>query len=132
MKRLLLDTSAYSHLMRGNEQIANILDRADEVFINAVVIGELLAGFKRGGKEKLNCSILHDLLSVDTVSILYLDDTTAERYAIILDYLKKAGTPIPANDIWIAANAMQHGLVLLTTDHHFSCIPQVVSEIVPV
>ena len=118
MKRLLLDTSAYSHLMRGNKQIAKMLDEADEVFLSAIVIGELLAGFKKGGKEQDNKLILKDFLSVDTVGILYIDDTTAERYAIILDYLKKAGTPIPANDIWIAANAMQYGLVLLTADHH--------------
>lgn len=132
MKRLLLDTSAYSHLMRGNKQIAKMLDEADEVFLSAVVIGELLAGFKKGGKEQDNNTILKDFLSVDTVGVLYIDDTTAERYAIIMDYLKKAGTPIPANDIWIAANAMQYGLVLLTADHHFSLLPQIVSEVVTV
>lgn len=132
MKRLLLDTSVYSHLMRGDKQIADILDGADEVFVNAVVIGELLAGFKRGGKEQRNCEVLRDFLSVDTVSTLFIDDTTAERYAIILEYLKKAGTPIPANDIWIAANAMQHGLVVLTTDYHFSGIPQIVAEVIQV
>lgn len=130
MKRILLDTSAYSNLMRGNKKIAELLDEADEVFLCAIVVGELLAGFKRGSREQDNKSVLKDFLSVTNVGVLYIDDSTAERYSIILDYLKKSGTPIPTNDIWIAASAMQNGLVLLTTDQHFSLLPHVVSEIV--
>jgi predicted nucleic acid-binding protein len=130
MKRILMDTSAYSNLMRGNKQITEILDDADEVFLSSIVIGELLAGFKRGGKEHNNKSILKDFLSVTNVALLSIDDSTAERYAVILNYLKKCGSPIPTNDIWIAASAMQHGLVLITSDLHFSKIPQIVAEIV--
>lgn len=132
MKRLLLDTSAYSNLMRGNRRVADLLDEADEVFFSAIVIGELLAGFKRGGKEQGNKSVLKDFLSITNVSLLCIDDTTAERYSIILDYLKKAGNPIPANDVWIAASAMQHGLTLLTSDQHFLLLPQIVSEFITV
>jgi tRNA(fMet)-specific endonuclease VapC len=132
MKRILLDTSAYSNLMRGNKKIAELLDEADEVFLCAIVVGELLAGFKRGSREQDNKSVLKDFLSVTNVGVLHIDDSTAERYSIILDYLKKSGTPIPTNNIWIAASAMQNGLVLLTTDQHFSLLPHVVSEIVTV
>lgn len=132
MKRLLLDTSAYSNLMRGNRRVADLLDEADEVFFSAIVIGELLTGFKRGGKEQDNKSVLKDFLSITNVSLLCIDDTTAERYSIILDYLKKAGNPIPANDVWIAASAMQHGLTLLTSDQHFLLLPQIVSEFITV
>ena len=130
MKRILLDTSAYSLLMRGNMKIAELLDEADEVFLCAIVVGELLAGFRRGGKEQDNKSVLKDFLSVTNVGVLSIDDSTAERYSMILDYLKKCGTPIPTNDVWIAASAMQHGLILLTSDRHFSSLPQIVSETV--
>ena len=129
MKRILLDTSAFSHLMRGNKDIAKLLDEADEVFLSAIVIGELLAGFKSGSKEQHNKSVLHDFLSVENVGVIYIDDETAERYALIHIFLKKSGTPIPTNDIWIAASAMQHGLVLITSDQHFSVLPQIVTEI---
>lgn len=129
MKRVLLDTSAYSNLMRGNKQIAEILDEADEVFLCAIVIGELFAGFKRGSKEEDNKSVLKEFLAVTNVGVLDIGDSTAERYAIILEFLKKGGTPIPTNDIWIAASAMQHGLVLLTSDQHFSLLPHIVSKI---
>jgi predicted nucleic acid-binding protein len=128
MRRLLLDTSAYSHLMRGNRQAVRILDDAAEVFLSATVIGELLAGFKQGSRELENRAVLNDFLSVTGVGTVGLDEETAERYALILDYLKKRGMPIPANDIWIAASAMQHGLVLLTADRHFTELPQIVVE----
>ena len=130
MKRILLDTSAYSHLMRGNREIAKLLDEADEVLFSAIVIGELLAGFKCGSKEQQNKAILKDFLSVINVGIHSIDEETAERYAVIFAYLKKSGNPIPTNDIWIAAGAMQHGLVLITSDLHFSILPQIVSEII--
>lgn len=130
MKRIFLDTSAYSHLMRGNRDIAKLLDEADEVLLSAIVVGELLAGFKCGSKEQQNKTILKDFLSVINVGILCLDEETAERYSVIFAYLKKCGTPIPTNDIWIAAGAMQHGLVLITSDQHFSILPQIVSEII--
>jgi predicted nucleic acid-binding protein len=116
--------------MRGNKSIAELLDGADEVFLCAIVVGELLAGFRRGVKNQENKSVLKDFLSVTNVGALPIDDSTAERYSIILDYLKKSGTPIPTNDIWIAASAMQHGLILVTSDNHFSTLPQIVSEII--
>jgi len=111
-------------------KIAELLDDADEVFLCAIVVGELLAGFKRGSRELENKAILKDFLSIGNVGTLSIDDSTAERYSIILDYLKKCGTPLPTNDIWIAASAMQNGLVVLTTDTHFSLLPHVVSEFV--
>jgi tRNA(fMet)-specific endonuclease VapC len=116
--------------MRGNKDISLLLDEAHEVFLTPVVVGELLAGFKNGSKEQYNTAVLKDFFSVSTVNVLSIDDSTAERYAVILAYLKKSGTPIPTNDIWIAATSMQHGLVLITADRHFSTLPQIVCEIV--
>lgn len=130
MRRVLLDTSAYSLLMRGQTEVAGLLDAADEVSLPAVVIGELLAGFKKGNAEQRNREILDRFLSVPRVFTLPLDEETAERYAVILDYLRRQGSPIPTNDLWIAACAMQHGLVLITGDRHFLKLPQVVTEFV--
>lgn len=130
MRRVLLDTSAYSLLMRGGTEVARLLDAADEVCLPAVVLGELLAGFRKGNAEHRNREILDRFLAVSRVSTLPLDEETAERYAVILDYLRRQGTPIPTNDLWIAACAMQHGLVLITADRHFLKLPQVVTEFV--
>ncbi len=102
----------------------------DEVYLPAVVIGELLAGFKKGNTEQRNREILDQFLAVPHVGTLPLDEETAERYAVILDFLRRQGTPIPTNDLWIAACAMQHGLVMITADRHFLKLPQVVVDFV--
>ena len=128
MRRTLLDTSAYSLLMRGRKEVAALLDAADEVYLPAVVIGELLAGFKKGNSEHRNREILYRFLEVPSVLTLPLDEETGERYAVILDFLRRQGTPIPTNDLWIGACAMQHGLVLITADRHFLKLPQIVTE----
>ena len=130
MRRVLLDTSAYSLLMRGSKEVAALLDAADQVHLPAVVIGELLAGFKKGNAEQCNREILDRFLSVSRVATLPQDEETAERYAVILDYLRRHGTPIPTNDLWIGACAMQHGLVLISADRHFLKLPQVVVDFV--
>ena len=120
MTRLLLDTSGYSAFMRGHSEVVAALQEADEVCLNAVVLGELVAGFIRGKRRKKNESELKTFLQSPRVKILDVNAETAERYAAILNSLWKAGTPIPTNDIWIAATAMQHGLHLLTTDAYFA------------
>lgn len=130
MRRVLLDTSAYSLLMRGHKDVAALLDASDEVYLPVVVIGELLAGFKKGNAEQRNKEILENFLSVPRVATLPHDEETAERYAVILDFLRRQGTPIPTNDLWIAACAMQHGHVLISADRHFLKLPQVVVDFV--
>ena len=130
MKRVLLDTSAYSYLMRGSTIVSDLLDDADDILLCTIVIGELLSGFKRGIAEKRNIAILHEFIAAPQVKVLSLDDVTAARYAVILDYLRKQGTPVPTNDIWIAASAMQHGLSVISGDKHFANIPQIVTETV--
>ena len=130
MKRVALDTSAYSFLMKGNTRVAQLLNDADEVIVPAVVIGELLAGFKRGSAEQRNKDILNEFLAAPTVALCPLDDVTAELYAVILNYLRTQGTPIPTNDIWIASCAMQYGLTLITGDRHFMSLPQVLCEFI--
>ena len=126
MTRVLLDTSAYSVFMRGQAAIKQALQQADEIYFSPIVLGELLAGFRRGRNREKNERELQVFLSSPRVRGVGLDDETAERYAVILEGLWKAGTPIPTNDIWIAASAMQYGLSILTTDAHYQRAAQVI------
>lgn len=126
--RLLVDTSGYSAFMRGHSEAVAALQEADEICFNPVVLGELLAGFTRGKRRKKNESVLKTFLESPRVKILDMNAETAERYAVILNALWKAGTPIPTNDLWIAATAMQHGLHLLTTDGHYQKVSQIIVD----
>jgi predicted nucleic acid-binding protein len=126
--KVMLDTSAYSAFLRGNADIARLVQESDEIYLNPVVLGELIAGFIQGGREKKNRETLKDFLSSSRVKVVDVDDETSERYAAIITYLRTRGTPIPTNDLWIAATAMQYGLKLLTTDAHYRNIPQVIVE----
>jgi predicted nucleic acid-binding protein len=119
MTRVLLDTSAYSAFMRGHPQIKRLLQHADEICLNPIVVGELLAGFLRGAQRKKNERELETFLSSPRVKLLEIERETAERYAVILNALWDTGTPIPTHDVWIAASAMQHGLRIVTTDAHY-------------
>lgn len=130
MKRLLLDTSAYAAFMRGHTETVHALRTADEIYISAVVLGEMLAGFLSGSHRKKNEAELARFLESPRVSLLDIDEQTAERYAVIVTALRAAGTPIPTNDLWIAASAMQFGLRLLTLDRHFLKVPQIVTDFV--
>lgn len=86
-------------------------------------IGELFSGFKAGNRESENREELNIFLDSPRVVIHALDEETADFYATILNNLKKAGTPIPTNDIWLAAVAFQHGYKLYSRDRHFKLIP---------
>ncbi len=119
MSRVLVDTNIYSLAMRGDAEIVEALRRIDRIFFSAVSLGELYTGFKAGRREGDNREELAQFLDSPRVSLLAVDEETAEFYAEILIGLKNRGTPIPTNDIWIAAAAFQHGLKLFTRDRHF-------------
>jgi len=122
MKRYLIDTNIYSYALKGDEEIIKILRKTDEIGFSVISIGELLAGFKGGGKERKNREELETFLDSPRVVIYPVNDDTAEFYSDIFIRLKEAGTPIPTNDIWIAAIAFQNGLKLFTKDIHFKSI----------
>ncbi len=126
--RIMLDTSAYSAFMKGHINIKYSLQKAYKIHVNSIIIGELLYGFINGKKERENRLILQDFLSSPRVQIIDIDEETSERYAVIKNYLTMEGTPLPVNDIWISASAMQYGLKVLTTDKHYLKIPQIVVE----
>ena len=129
--RLLLDTSAYSAFMRGHAEICAAVQDNEEIFLNSVILGELIAGFIKGGRRRKNENELRRLLASPRVGVLDVTEETAERYAVILNSLWRAGTPIPTNDIWIAASAMEHGLRLVTTDDHYQKVPQIMTDYFP-
>ncbi len=119
MNALLIDTNIYSYAMRGDTEIIQALQQVAHIGITAISIGELLSGFKAGNKEKTNRKELNQFLDSPRVTLYGIDEGTAEYYSSILDQLKNNGTPIPTNDIWIAAIAFQQGMVIYTKDKHF-------------
>jgi predicted nucleic acid-binding protein len=123
--RLLLDTSAYSAFMRGHPGVKDALQSADSIAVNPVVLGELRAGFQQGRHAEKNRAALAQFLASPRVHVVKIDEDTSERYAAILNGLWTIGRPIPTNDLWIAASAMQYGLMILTTDEHFTHVAQV-------
>lgn len=125
MSRYCLDTSAYGRLRKGSERIATILDRATWVGVPAITLGELRVGFLGGTRRARNEAELLDFLAAVPVEVVSVDDAIARCYAEILVDLKRAGTPIPTNDIWIAACAAYTGSTVLTSDGHFEHIARI-------
>ena len=126
MKKVLIDTNIYSFAMKGDVDVVNALRRIDVIGFSAISIGELFSGFKGGKRETENREELHLFLDSPRVVVHPIDEGTADFYASILNNLKVAGTPIPTNDIWIAALAFQFGYQLFSRDNHFSLIPGLV------
>lgn len=122
MTAVLLDTSVYSALRRGLPAVLEVVRNCDEVVLNPIVLGELRAGFLGGGRPQDNERILRSFLLSPRVRVVSIDQHTSAHYAEIKAALKAAGTPIPTNDVWIAASAAQHGLPVVTLDQHFERI----------
>ena len=128
MKRSILDTSAYSSFARGHRPLVTALQETDEIYLSPVALAELRSGFLGGKQRVKNEHRLREFMASPRVSMAFIDEGTAERYAVILNSLRASGTPIPTNDIWIAASAMQWGLHILTTDAHYLKIKQVLVD----
>lgn len=125
MSSFCLDTSAYSNFRRGNEELAALLDQAELVGVPTIALGELRAGFLLGGRRQRNERDLDVFLDNPVVQVLPVDSETSRQYAEIVAELRKAGTPIPTNDIWVAATAARNGTTVLTCDDHFERIGRV-------
>jgi tRNA(fMet)-specific endonuclease VapC len=121
-QRVLLDTSAYAHFRRGHPHVIEILASAERVFLATVTLGELEAGFTLGSRPDENRAALRDFVAEPFVSIIPVDEEVARRYGGLFAALRRAGTPIPTNDIWIAAAALHAGGELITFDRDFDRI----------
>lgn len=128
VKQLLLDTSAYAAFMSAQAEAVDALRKADAILLPVIVLGELYGGFAGGSRLERNRAELTEFLKVPRVMVVPLVEATAERYALIYDYLRRNGRPIPTNDLWIAASAMEHGATLLTADAHFLRLPQILVQ----
>ena len=123
MKKILLDTNAYISYLAGDEKVLDFLASADVVYISVFVAGELYTGFRGGTKYRQNKSLFEKFLLKTTVEFFNATETTADIFGQLKNVLKRAGTPLPINDIWIAAQAIETGSVLITYDRHFVQLP---------
>ena len=119
LRRVLLDTNIYSGLLRGKQAVVDLLKEPEIIAISVITLGELRAGFESSQRKSKNLEELETFLYIPRVVIYDIDDETTEFYAKIISELKRSGNPIPTNDIWIAALALQHGIKLLSMDKHF-------------
>jgi tRNA(fMet)-specific endonuclease VapC len=125
MSRFCLDTSAYSHFRRGDADVMELLDIAEWIGLPAIVLGELRTGFLLGTRAQENEAALQQLLEHPVVEELPVEGEVSRHFAEIVVDLRRAGTPLPTNDLWIAATAARHGALVLTYDGHFEKIARV-------
>ena len=123
--KLALDTNRYVDLCRGDAEVVARVARATTVFLPFVVLGELRAGFGAGTKARSNERALQRFLAKPGVEVLFASEATTHHYAALYGQLRAMDTPVPTNDLWIAALALEHGLRLYSRDRHFGAIPQV-------
>ena len=131
MNRYCLDTSAYSNFQRGQAGAVDIIDTADWIGMPSVTLGELWAGFLLGGRAESNAAQLREFLAHTVVEIVNADGNVARIYGEIVQNLRAQGTPLPSNDIWIAATAAHCGATVLTFDAHFRAITRVATVVLP-
>ena len=125
MNRLCIDTPPYGNFRRGDERAIELIDGADWMGVSTIVVGELEAGFAAGGRRRRNKHELASFCADPAVETLVVDEAVARIYAEIVTALRAARTPLPTNDLWIAATAARHGAAVLTYDAHFAQVQRV-------
>ena len=120
--RILLDTNAYAAWKRGEPGMLGIVRRAEAIVVSVVVAGELQLGVRQGSRFDRNMAEFGEFLESPYVTVLPITLTTADRFGRIAAALRKKGSPIPTNDIWIAAHALESGTELISYDQHFAQI----------
>ena len=119
MKKIVIDTKAYTKLLAGEEDVLDVIGSAEIIYMSIFVLGELYAGFAGGTKERENKDALNRFLRKSPVKTLNAISETAKIFGMVKQELKKAGTPLPINDVWIAAHTLETGSTLITYDRHF-------------
>ena len=123
--RLAIDTNAYTALFRNDSRVLAAIQAATEIILPLIVLGELRAGFEAGTLTARNEASLQRFLSKPSARIVAPDEQTTFQYARLALQLRRQGTPLPQNDLWIAALVIQHDCVLMTYDRHFDHLPQI-------
>lgn len=122
--RLVVDTNAYVDFCKGAESAVLHMRSAEQLYIPLIVIAELRAGFLAGSRKVENEKNLQRFLSSSRTEILFPNEDTTHHYARLFLQLRKQGTPIPINDLWIASLTLQANCYLLSSDKHFDCLEQ--------
>jgi len=130
--RIVLDTSAYSHARRGTVAAIDAIARAELVLVPVIVLGELEAGFRIGRRYRENRRTLDEFLGEPYIQVLDVTADIARLYGEVFASLKRAATPIPVNDIWIAAATLGCGAHLVTFDQDFARIDGLPHTLYPV
>lgn len=120
--RLALDTSAYSLMRSGREEVLDLLSAAEWLLMPVVVLGELEGAFELGSRGSANRLSLSEFLAEPFVSVLSITPEVARRYGRLFAQQRRAGRPVPVNDLWIAATAIDAGAHLVTSDQDFGRI----------
>ncbi len=123
--RVVIDTNRYRDFCDGKDDAVAIVRKSSEIHIPLIVVAELRSGFACGNKGPENEQILSRFLNKERVKLLSADEGTTFIYANLFRQLRTQGTPIPTNDLWIAALTIQHGLLLFSRDTHFNRLPQI-------
>lgn len=126
VRNILLDTNGYSAFKRGNPDAIAVIQHTPLIGVSSIVLGELLSGFAAGQRQATNQQELARFLASPRVALLEITAKTAEYYAQVYLNLRGKGRPIPTNDMWVAASALQYDYALLTYDHHFAEVDDLV------
>lgn len=123
MRSLLVDTNVLiSFIEKGDKTFVDVFSKYDELIVSPIVLGEYRAGITSTKKGRESQAALEKFLDTDSVREVETTGKTSVYYAKIFQDLKAKGKPIPINDIWIAAAALERGVELCSFDEHFSNI----------
>jgi len=128
--KILMDTSAYVGFKLNKPELVGIIINSESILISPIVLGELIFGFRNGTRFEENMDDLNKFINHEVVDLIPIGRTTADRYSRIAAQLKRNGSPIPTNDIWIAAQTMEHGAELISSDWHFEKVSGLVCTII--
>ena len=128
--KILMDTSAYVGFKLNKPELVDIIINAESILISPIVLGELIFGFRNGTRFEENMDDLNKFINHEVIDLVQIGRITSDRYSRIAAQLKRHGSPIPTNDIWIAAQTMEHGAELISSDLHFEKISGLVCTII--
>lgn len=121
--KILIDSNRFIDFCAGEPDVLDVFEQADLLVVPFIVLAEIRAGGLAVKRGEAQVRILNELVQQSGVRVAHSTDTTAHHYAALYARLRKAGTPVPTNDLWIASLAIEHSLVLYSRDAHFDLIP---------